>query len=262
MIPFTLTYRKYGIRRKVSGQIPGSWNDLTERQYLAAVDVMTGKVNDRNFISGMFMIPESISGALDPWYEYVLAGKLSFLKNRKPMASHFFIRRIGRLYAPEDELQGVSLQQFMTVDTFFERFARVYEEEKMQYDILDSMIGALYLRKDQTYFLEDNRHRLVDIEKNAVEAGKYGIPERMGVFLNWVMIRAWLSRAYPSLFPESVEKEKRSDSKKKKNNWLAVFDAFVDDHIADMEKYQKMECTDAFRVMNRRIINYKKSKIR
>lgn len=263
MTPFTLTYRKYGFRRKVNGQIPESWNELTREQFMAAVKVMTGKESDRSFMSGMFMIPEALAGALDPWYEYVLAGKLSFLKDRKPIASRFFIPRIGKYIAPDDGLQGVSLQQFMTVDTFFDRFARLYSEGKMKYDILDRMIGALYLRKEQTYFVEDRKHSLVDIGRNAGEMEKTGIPERMGIFLNWVMIRAWLSKAYPSLFPEPNDTEKHSDNKKKnKNNWLAVFDAFVDDHIADMEKYQKMECMDAFRIMNRRIINYRKSKIR
>ena len=41
-------------------------------------------------------------------------------------------------------------------------------------------------------------------------------------------------------------------------DWLAIFDAFIGDDVADMRKYQIMLATDAFRIMERRIKNAQK----
>lgn len=36
-------------------------------------------------------------------------------------------------------------------------------------------------------------------------------------------------------------------------DWLAIFDAFMGDDVAFIERYKRMSALDAFRLMNRRI---------
>ena len=43
-------------------------------------------------------------------------------------------------------------------------------------------------------------------------------------------------------------------------NWLDIFDAFVGDDVAVMEKYQAMPVATAFRLLNKRIRDAQKQK--
>ena len=43
-------------------------------------------------------------------------------------------------------------------------------------------------------------------------------------------------------------------------NWLDIFDAFVGDDVAVMEKYQAMPVATAFRLLNKRIRDTQKQK--
>ena len=82
------------------------------------------------------------------------------------------------------------------------------------------------------------------------------------VFMNWMLIKQWLGNSYPHLFPKSdVEKDAKGETiKPKPVTWLPVFDSFVGDNVADMDAYKKMDCMDAFRLLNTRIKNTKKTK--
>ena len=82
---------------------------------------------------------------------------------------------------------------------------------------------------------------------------------RQAVFLNFILIRRWLSRSYPHLFPPAQaddEEEEESDKQPKKprpTDWLAIFDAFMGDDVAFIDRYKRLPALDAFRLMNRRI---------
>lgn len=78
--------------------------------------------------------------------------------------------------------------------------------------------------------------------------------------MNWVLVKEWLSSAYPALFPDNkTSTNSRGDKiRNKPVDWLALFDAFVGDNIADMDAYKDLPALDAFRIMNRRIADSKK----
>jgi hypothetical protein len=72
------------------------------------------------------------------------------------------------------------------------------------------------------------------------------------------MIQNWVARAFPLLFESSGEEENaKKNHTRKLNVWLDAFDAFVGDDVAHMDNYRKMICTDAFRLMNKRIREYR-----
>ena len=177
----------------------------------------------------------------------------------------FIISRLPgtKLYAPGQRLRGCSLQQFMTADTFFQLFT--IHPERQQY--LDQFVAALYLRPGEYYNLDEcqvpslrDKAVRVDMERNTAIIAATSLDVRFAVYLNFILIRAWLSKAYPLLFPMGESSEADSKAAPKPTDWLAVFDAFVGDNVAEMRRYQMMAATDAFRVMNRRIRHNMKQK--
>ena len=54
--------------------------------------------------------------------------------------------------------------------------------------------------------------------------------------------------------------EKRNSPAAPSVNWLDIFDAFVGDDVAVMEKYQAMPVATAFRLLNKRIRDAQKQK--
>ena len=79
---------------------------------------------------------------------------------------------------------------------------------------------------------------------------------KYAIFLNYVFVKRWLSKAFPFLFPMDDEWEPEDKQKKPTApsvNWLDIFDAFVGDDVAVMEKYQAMPVATAFRLLNKRI---------
>ena len=76
-------------------------------------------------------------------------------------------------------------------------------------------------------------------------------------------VKRWLSKAFPFLFPlddEPEPEEKRKKPTAPSVNWLDIFDAFVGDDVAVMEKYQAMPVATAFRILNKRIRDAQKQK--
>ena len=83
---------------------------------------------------------------------------------------------------------------------------------------------------------------------------------KYAIFLNYVFVKRWLSKAFPFLFPLDDEREQKDEQKNEQKkpaapsvNWLDIFDAFVGDDVAVMEKYQAMPVATAFRLLNKRI---------
>ena len=259
MICIDLEYRSWWCpwRRRVRGYAPSRWWEMDESHFLAIVRAIHGQISGDEHFASMFGLPVRLVKYLDPWHRYVLDNQLKWMSSGESLTSRFFIRRIEGLVAPQEALSGVSFQQFMTVDTFFAQYSETVSEEKPSGDIerLCKMVAALYLRPCETYFLEKKGDKLVDIDGNARLLTRRADRGRLyGVFMNWIMIRNWLSKAYPLLFPKASEEEaEKKDNHHKKNGWLDTFDAFMGDDIAHLDTYRKMAATDAFRLMNKRI---------
>ena len=258
MICIDLEYRSWWCpwRRRVRGYAPSRWWEMDESHFISIVRAVHGQISGDEYFASMFGLPVRLVKYLDPWHRYVLESQLKWMASGESITSRFFVRRIAGLHAPEESLSGVSLQQFMTVDTFFVHYSETVSEENPEGDLerLCKMVASLYLRPNETYFIEKKGDRLVDIDDNSKLL--YRRADRAllyGVFMNWIMIRNWLSKAYPLLFPKAEEGKAPPDKGHRKNGWLDTFDAFMGDDIAHLDTYRKMAATDAFRIMNKRI---------
>ena len=268
MISVELSYKNcLGFTRTIKNNCPVRWSEMNEKQFLFIARESQGALHsDDQFFSEMFGIPLNVAKKLDSYYRFVLEGKAKYLREKRGVASHFFIPKLGRLHSPEEMLAGMSLQQFMTADTYFQQ---AYDDFGLAITPhLDMMISALYLSKKQAFSVGENdkKHKLWDLMENMRIVAREKADVKWAIFLNWSLILNWLSRAYPLLFPapdeDDLKELKKGKAKKPKTSWLDVYDNFVGDDIAHSQAYQTMEATDAFRIMERRIRESNKSKIR
>ena len=253
-------HNKLGMKRHFKCSAPQHWSEMNEEQFLLISKISAGaEVPDSVFFQTMYGIKRNLAKDLDDWYKYCLTNKAKYLSAKKASCSKFIIKNFGKLVAPAGMLEGVSLQQFMTVDTYYSRAKDEIGEAIMPN--VDNMLGALYLAPHTAYFVEpgDKKTKLADIEANALFMRKQDYDRKVGAYLNWSMIKNFLSKAYPLLFPESTEKDAKNN---KPTDWLNVFDNFVGDDIAHAEAYKTMEATDAFRIMNKRIHDYNQAKLK
>lgn len=238
-----------GMRRR-GVDIPERWGALSERQYRAVVQwwmsCESGGASMYRAVSrlleSLLGLPMNVVGRLGEYQVWALMERLSWLRDIMMPHNDFFVKQLGALCAPLPKLKGVTLQKYMTVDTFYQLAALHPDAEKR----LDMFIASLY-NKPGEVFSE------VNIDANMRELKKVSRLEKMMVFMNFALIRSWLSRSFPWLFPSGDGEGEAHGEKRTVTPWLEIFDAFVGDDVSNMEKYRTMECMDAFRVMNRRL---------
>ena len=242
-------YKKWGVKRVIKRTIPTNYAEMTPAQFLATVRLTKGWIDEREFFLQFFDLTDKLLAKLDTFLLYRLTETLGFLKQIKGACTGFYCEELnGKLLAPQEKLRGMSFQQFMTVDTFFSWFLVT---EKEQY--LDRFIASLYLKSDEAFTDLDLDERLPAVNQIHMDL-KYSI------VVNWVLIKSWLSSAYPFLFPEG-EASANSQGDKVKSKpvyWLAIFDAWVGDNVPSIDAYRTLPCMDAIRLLNRKIKESKK----
>ena len=267
----TVEYRKFWRTRHRELSLPERWDELTGRQFVMAVRLWLGTVTQAQFLMGVFGFRESELRRMDDYQKWVLLHAVDWMQDLKRPHNAFFLRQLpgSDLTAPGPRLKGCTLQQYMTVDTFFSQYLIAAEKGgQFVQEKLDDFIAALYKKENEVFSMTEGAAmnlrpeeiRLVVLEDHLRVVRGLDECMKQAIVMNYVLIRSWLCRAFPHLFPETEQDDIPTNKPKvpKPTNWLQVFDAFVGDNIADMEKYQAMQATDAFRVMNRRIREAKK----
>lgn len=241
---------------KFKREIPSSYDEVTGKQFYNYIAFNTGKISFEKFLSKIYRIPRFIFPLLGSFLTYKLSELLEFFSDMRISKNGFIMGKIPgtELLSPEDRLGDVTFFHFMFMDRQFMDYIRT--ENK---DHLYMLAAACYipLRKDFSK-LNFEKH-LRKIRKSASET------LCMAIFINYTMIRTWLSIVYPFLFPmteetEEDEKPERETLKSNSHNWMDIFDAFVGDSIPDTEYYKYMPCMDAFRLINKRIKEYHNAK--
>lgn len=242
-------YKKWGVKRVIKRTIPSNYAEMTPAQFLATVRLTKGWIDEREFFIQFFDLSDKLLAKIDTFLLYRLTETLGFLKQIKASCSGFYCQELnGKLLAPQEKLRGMSFQQFMTVDTFFSWFLVT---EKEQY--MDRFIASLYLKSNEAFTDLDLDERLPAVNQIHMDL-KYSI------VVNWVLIKSWLSSAYPFLFPEgeAAPNSQGDKVKSKPVNWLAIFDAWVGDNVPSIDAYRTLSCMDAIRLLNRKIKEAKK----
>lgn len=250
-------FREHGSVKYHTANIPERLSEATGQQFTALLALSMGRIAEEQFFLNFFGIPEKLLPRLDLWHLYVLTDQLRGIWkvdkiDHFPIADIIFLAdkkkrtKALRLQAPAAQLKGMTFQQFMTVDQFYQWY--VYTG-KAQYAL--SMVAALYLEEDKT-FAE------LDIQRVTARLEEY--PDRWlleGIAFNWGMIRTWLSGAYPHLFPAAETQEKHADTartiKQRPGSWLNIFDTLVGDDLTRIESYKELPCMDVIRILDKRI---------
>lgn len=250
-----LKYSILGIPFGFKRPVPSGWRDLSPRQFIAATHLYFGDVETNKFLQEFYNLPRLSVISLTDFQRWKLLDLIDYVRDSRVPCSQFLIPVITgtKLMAPAPMLNGMCLQQFMTVDTFFNKYAISKKEE-----FLNLFISSLYLAKNERFIVTEKGHRLLDLNARSEEIKKVDLKVKEAIFMNFTLIKTWLAKAYTHLFPEADQDD--TDKKTGKPvDWLEVFDHFVGDNIPDMETYRAMECTDAFRVLNRKIKEAKKN---
>lgn len=256
MTKFKIEYRKFGIRRSISGNIPTKYAEMTAAQFMATVRISKGMITDEEFFVEFLGVPRHVLARLDGYQLFKITEILEILKSNQSF-DDFFIPSIGKYKAPYAQLSGMSFQQFMTVDTFYSWYN--YTENK---DYLYRFASTLYLKNGEAarFASSDNN---IDIDKRIAFFMTVDEDRLQAIVLNWLLIHEWLSECYRDLFPKSETPRKDKNGniiKSKPGDWLQVFDSLIGDKLEAMEDYRKLECMDIFRIINRRIKDSKTKK--
>lgn len=242
-----ITYKKKEYERDIATE----WSELDGEGMKLAAQLWCGGLRSDCLISEYYKIPLNVVHVLGDYLTYCLLELTGWIQRLDDAVDDFKIELLPDTiyFAPGARLSGCTLEQFMVADTHFQRYAISQDA-----DHLTLFIAALYHAKRQ-------RDDDMDAKVKVVE----GLDEtvRQAVFLNFILVRRWLSRSYPYLFPPQQEtddddgEDKRTKRKKRPKpqatDWLAIFDAFMGDDVAFIERYKRMSALDAFRLMNRRI---------
>ena len=262
MRTLTVQYRKWGFRHRLVRMVPSDWSELTPEQFILVARLYLQNIEPEQFLKDFFKIPVR---RLDEYQLYTLSQLTDFISDCRTQMDKFIIPVIGDLQAPGVRLKGMTFEHFMQVDTAFNRYART---EKSEY--LDRFIAMLYLKKGESIVLSPNyrnglfsHQKVLNLNKRLQELSDIDQPVKYAVFLNYLFIKRWLAKSFPWLFPLAEGEDKPQEKKRPSApsvNWLDIFDAFVGDNVAEMDKFQQMSATTAFRLLNKKIRDAKMKK--
>lgn len=230
--------------KDVDVDIPESWREMSEKQFIAACSLADGKVEEYEFYSQYFGIPADGVDALSLYDFYMLNSLMNFM--REPaMLNSFKIARVADFIAPLPALASMDFEQFMMVDTFFNWYVQTENDA-----YLNRMCAALYLMRGEK--VSD-----LNMSDRAKTWELVNTPVKYAIMVNWSMVRMWVANAYPYLFPSGDSEAPRVKNKNPKlsSTWLDIFDALVEDDLSKIASYKRLHCLDVIRIVNRKIKN-------
>lgn len=254
-----IEYKRWGFRHTHKVRVPENWHEMEPYQFLAACKLYMKEISGMGFVLEFFKLPVNVFGAMDEYTIYKLVEMVEFVQDCRQPHNAFFMEKLPntKLFAPKEKLKDMSLQQFMTADTYYSRY--VISNDEL---FLNLFVAALYLPRNTVFVREINYEIpelmkkmpvLLDMQQSMVAVKKLTKECRFAVFMNFLLIKNWLGGLFPYLFPKGSDSENVKIKSQQVVNWLDIFDSFVGDNVAEMKKYQVMNCMDAFRIMNRRI---------
>lgn len=242
-------YKTLGLNWTSTAKMPTAQEELTSEQFLLLVQRKTDDV----FLSKYLALPLRLVRKLDSYERFVLVSKCEEVLSADFVANRFFVKKRGYV-APSARLNGVTMRHFVFFDTFFFIFATSKKEEN-----LVKFIASLYLKRNESIQAFDFIKRCEKIKKD------FSHDEMTAIAINYIAIRKWLARAYPSVFSYAkgeADEGKAAQGPQNGPDWQSVIDSFASDNIINLEKYYDMPCLDIFRILNKRISEYKKQQLK
>lgn len=240
-----LKYRPVGfipVYRTIKRNIPDGWHEINGSLLQTITKFLHLAISETDLLAELFHINKWLAKKLNRYYKYKLFELFEFITKLNPYHS-FAIKKLGNLKAPSDKLKGVTFGCFIFADTFYNDYCQNNKPED-----LDKFISCLY----RNVPFDEN-----DIDKRAGYIKKIPFITRQAVFLNYSLIKQWLSEQYPLLFHRTYDDEEETKKKKKKTenktSWIPIFESLVGDDIVNSDKYANLPVTQVLRFLNNSI---------
>lgn len=232
--------------------VPQCYAEMDAGQFVAAV-LHLMRMADREVFWHRFVgMKPKFTAELPEWVLAEMDSIISYIPVLDESVDRFLLPHLplrkkigsGKLYSPAPMLADMSFQQFMTADSYFSYYCVTQREQ-----FIDRLVASLYLQENEVFVSDNENDTLVPMEEREAYVHKY-IPaeKRFAVFVNWILIKNWLSRTFVYIFPRG-----KSDGKPQASEWLPIFDAFVGENVPFMREYQRMPCMDALRIIDGKI---------
>jgi len=221
--------------RRAKGALPGSWNELSERQFIAVSTLVNGREIDFQFLSVLTSFPKRLIKALSSYQLAKLSDQIDFIGKASKSHNAFFSPKLKgtKLYSPKPKLAGLTFGQFIFADAYYNAWLSNKDDET-----LTKLIASLYLF-DEEQFKEGG----ISCKKSLVE--KLPKDLRLSIAFNYSLVVFWLQQAYPLIFhstgnlPDHAVRVDgiRPDIRTKDSGWLKLFESLVGDDLINRNKY-------------------------
>ena len=224
--------------RRIKGTLPGSWGELSERQFIAVSALVNGREIDFQFLSVLTSFPKRLIKALSPYQLAKLSDQFDFIGNGSKSHNAFFSARLKgtNLYSPNPKLAGMAFGQFIFADAYYNNWLATKDDET-----LNKLIAYLYL-------LEDEEFNEATISGKKLLVEKLPKDLRLSIAFNYSLVVSWLQNAYPLIFQSPVHlpdpavkaDQIRPDIRTKDSGWLKIFESLVGEDLIHRNKYAEL----------------------
>ena len=244
MIDVLIEYPYMHFKRKTIGKVPSSWEELTERQFIAISRVIDGADPDYRFLSIMTGISREVLKKLSPYELLKLSEGIDFIGKSGGFYADFIIRELPwkSFVAPKPKLAGISFGQFIFLDAYYRDWTTAADETA-----LNKFVASLYLLPAEKFDNEICIERLEEI------AG-VDLDIRKAIAFNFTLVQVWLQKAYPLIFPDTRDEAESAEVPKQSNSsgWINIFESMVGEDLINRDKYSEQPIHTLHRYMTRK----------
>jgi len=240
--------------RRAKGALPGSWSELSERQFIAVSTLVNGREIDFQFLSVLTSFPKRLIKELSPYQLAKLSGQIDFISNTSKSYNAFFSARLKgtKLYSPKPKLAGMTFGQFIFAEAYYNSWLATKDDQT-----LNKFIASLYL-------LEDEEFNEATISGKKLLVEKLPKDLRLSIAFNYSLVVSWLQQAYPLIFHSSGNlpdpavrvDDIRPDIRTKDSGWLKLFESLVGEDLINRNKYARLPVNV---VLNYLTVKYKEN---
>lgn len=188
-----IKYRRFLFPHTHKVDIPESWQDVSVRQFLAIARLYLSAIDEQEFLMEFYGLSNYVMLGLDSYSVYKLAELASFIRDHRQIHNGFYFKSIPGtdLKSPNERLNGMCLQQFMTIDTYYNRYALSKDES-----LLDKMVAVTYMPEGTVFCpplsSAEGHPPVLNMDKNLAVVRRIPKDVKMAVLLNFMLIKNWL----------------------------------------------------------------------
>jgi hypothetical protein len=246
MITVAIEYPFMLFKRKAIGSAPSSWNELTEKQFIAISRIISGERPDYKFLSVLTGINKDLLKKLSPYELLKLSEEINFISRAGSSHSDFIIRDIPgsgvKLNSPSAKLANVTFGQFIFMDAYYSDYSKTREETS-----LNKFVACLYQQENQKFSNE-----LIQLRSQVVN--RIDIDIRRAIAFNYSLVILWLQKAYPLVFSGTTGEDRSEEKEKPQSNspWINIFESLVGEDLINRDRYADLPIHTVLRTLTRK----------